>query len=166
MKRADNNDHFCWKFFLFCGILFALVILIWRYRVKSRHLQSEYYQRSSLSIASVTPALDEIAEQLVTLTDVEQPASEQVAVATEQTSDVPVPESEFASQERDNLSSVDEQEAAAVTETEPLYEAYCVKCRQKRVMNDSKQIVTKNGRNALEGVCPVCGTRLFRFIAR
>jgi len=45
-------------------------------------------------------------------------------------------------------------------------EAYCVKCRQKRPMQNAKHIVTKNGRNAMEGHCPVCGTRLFRFIAR
>ncbi|BCL82851.1 alpha/beta hydrolase [Ktedonobacteria bacterium brp13] len=46
------------------------------------------------------------------------------------------------------------------------YCAYCIKCRQKRPMQNAKQIVTKNGRNAMEGHCPVCGTRLFRFIAR
>jgi pimeloyl-ACP methyl ester carboxylesterase len=44
-------------------------------------------------------------------------------------------------------------------------EAYCVKCRCKRLMQDSKEIVTKNGRHALEGTCPVCSTRLFRFVA-
>jgi pimeloyl-ACP methyl ester carboxylesterase len=42
-------------------------------------------------------------------------------------------------------------------------EAYCVRCRQKRTMHDPRKIVTKNGRSALEGTCPVCGTRLFRF---
>ncbi|HZO72687.1 MAG TPA: alpha/beta fold hydrolase [Ktedonobacteraceae bacterium] len=47
--------------------------------------------------------------------------------------------------------------------TEP--EAYCVKCRQKRVMQNAARIVTKNGRAAMEGRCPVCGTKLFRFIA-
>ncbi|MBE3558716.1 MAG: alpha/beta fold hydrolase [Ktedonobacteraceae bacterium] len=43
-------------------------------------------------------------------------------------------------------------------------EAYCVKCRQKRLMENAHRIVTKNGRNAMEGVCPVCGTKLFRFV--
>lgn len=43
-------------------------------------------------------------------------------------------------------------------------EAYCVKCRQKRPMQDAKKVVTKKGRNAMEGTCPICGTRLFRFI--
>jgi pimeloyl-ACP methyl ester carboxylesterase len=45
-------------------------------------------------------------------------------------------------------------------------EAYCVKCRQKRVIQGVHKVTTKNGRNALEGTCPVCSTRLFRFVAR
>jgi pimeloyl-ACP methyl ester carboxylesterase len=44
-------------------------------------------------------------------------------------------------------------------------EAYCVKCKQKRQMLHPKEIVTKNGRRALEDICPVCGCKLFRFIA-
>ncbi len=47
---------------------------------------------------------------------------------------------------------------------EPIVEAYCVKCRQKRTMFQPQQSRTKNGRNAMTGTCPVCGTRLFRFI--
>lgn len=42
--------------------------------------------------------------------------------------------------------------------------AYCVKCRTKREMQAPERSVTKNGRSALVGHCPVCGTRLFRFI--
>ena len=41
-------------------------------------------------------------------------------------------------------------------------EAYCVKCKTKREMKDAKQIEMKNGKPAQEGVCPVCGTRMFR----
>jgi pimeloyl-ACP methyl ester carboxylesterase len=44
-------------------------------------------------------------------------------------------------------------------------EAYCVKCKQKRAMHNARKIVTKNGRNALEGSCPICHTKLFRFIS-
>ncbi len=43
--------------------------------------------------------------------------------------------------------------------------AYCVKCHEKRIMQNARKITTKNGRNAMEGICPVCGTKLFRFIA-
>lgn len=50
------------------------------------------------------------------------------------------------------------------TEQQPAVEAYCVKCKQKRPMLTPQAVVTKNGRNALEGSCPVCGTRLFRFV--
>ncbi len=44
-------------------------------------------------------------------------------------------------------------------------EAYCVKCKQKRRMQGARRIVTKNGRSAMEGTCPVCSTKLFRFIS-
>ncbi len=54
-------------------------------------------------------------------------------------------------------------EAEIVLET---VEAYCVKCRQKRALQEAKPVITKKGRHAMEGMCPVCGTKLFRFIAR
>jgi len=41
-------------------------------------------------------------------------------------------------------------------------QAYCVKCRIKREMKDAKAITMKNGRPATQGVCPVCGTKMFR----
>jgi len=34
--------------------------------------------------------------------------------------------------------------------------AYCVKCRAKR------EIKMKNGRPAVKGTCPKCGTKVFR----
>jgi hypothetical protein len=39
---------------------------------------------------------------------------------------------------------------------------YCMKCKTKRSMNEVKQITMKNGRPATEGVCPECGTRMFK----
>lgn len=44
---------------------------------------------------------------------------------------------------------------------EPM-QAYCVKCRAKREMKDPKSITMKNGKPATQGVCPVCGTKMFR----
>jgi len=41
-------------------------------------------------------------------------------------------------------------------------QAYCVKCRAKREMRNPKSITMKNGRAATQGVCPVCGTKVFR----
>jgi len=40
--------------------------------------------------------------------------------------------------------------------------AYCFKCRQKIEIKDPKQIILKNGRPAVQGTCPVCGTKVFR----
>jgi hypothetical protein len=39
---------------------------------------------------------------------------------------------------------------------------YCVKCKAKREIKDAKNIVMKNGKKAVQGVCPVCGTKIFR----
>ena len=39
---------------------------------------------------------------------------------------------------------------------------YCVKCKAKREIQDAKAITMKNGRPATQGVCPVCGTKMFR----
>ncbi len=44
---------------------------------------------------------------------------------------------------------------------EPM-QAYCMKCRAKREMKDSKSVTMKNGRPATQGVCPDCGTKMFR----
>ena len=41
-------------------------------------------------------------------------------------------------------------------------EAYCVKCRAKREMRDTRAITMKNGKPATQGVCPTCGTKMFR----
>ena len=41
---------------------------------------------------------------------------------------------------------------------------YCVKCKEKRTMKDTKKVQTKNGRNALSGVCENCGTKMMKFV--
>ena len=41
-------------------------------------------------------------------------------------------------------------------------QAYCVKCRAKREMQSARAIIMKNGRPATQGVCPRCGTKMFR----
>ncbi len=41
-------------------------------------------------------------------------------------------------------------------------QAYCMKCRTKREMKETKSIIMKNGRPATQGICPVCGTKMFR----
>jgi len=41
-------------------------------------------------------------------------------------------------------------------------QAYCVKCRCKVDVKSPANITFKNGKPATQGVCPVCGTRIFR----
>ena len=41
-------------------------------------------------------------------------------------------------------------------------QAYCVKCKAKREMKGEKQVTMKNGRPAIQGICPVCGTKMFK----
>ena len=43
-----------------------------------------------------------------------------------------------------------------------LMQAYCMKCRTKREMKDARAIIMKNGKPATQGVCPTCGTKMFR----
>ncbi|HKZ50340.1 MAG TPA: DUF5679 domain-containing protein [Dehalococcoidia bacterium] len=41
-------------------------------------------------------------------------------------------------------------------------QAFCLKCRATQEIKDPKPIVMKNGRPATKGVCPVCGTTMYR----
>ncbi len=43
-----------------------------------------------------------------------------------------------------------------------MVEAYCVKCRAKRTMNNPESITMKNGKPATRGTCPSCGTKMFK----
>jgi Zn finger protein HypA/HybF involved in hydrogenase expression len=49
-----------------------------------------------------------------------------------------------------------------VEKGEKKMEAYCVKCRSKKEMKNTKAITMKNGKPANKGVCPTCGTSMFR----
>ena len=40
--------------------------------------------------------------------------------------------------------------------------AYCMKCRTKVEIKDAEPIFMKNGRPATRGICPECGTKVFR----
>jgi hypothetical protein len=41
--------------------------------------------------------------------------------------------------------------------------AYCMNCREKREFTGSL-VTLKNGRPALQGTCPVCGTKLTKIM--
>lgn len=45
-------------------------------------------------------------------------------------------------------------------------EAYCVKCKAKREMNDASEVTMKNGRKAMKGKCPECGTGMYRILGK
>jgi len=41
-------------------------------------------------------------------------------------------------------------------------QAYCFKCRKKVEIKDPHGVTLKNGRPATRGLCPTCGTKVFR----
>jgi len=43
-----------------------------------------------------------------------------------------------------------------------MVQGYCVKCRAKREIKDPKPVKLKNGKPAMSGTCPVCGTTIMR----
>ncbi len=45
------------------------------------------------------------------------------------------------------------------------YEAYCVKCREKREF-EGEVVEMANGRRAAQGPCPVCGTKMNRILGK
>ena len=45
-------------------------------------------------------------------------------------------------------------------------EAYCVKCKAKREMANTKKVTMKNKRQALQGKCAKCGTGMYRILGK
>ena len=45
-------------------------------------------------------------------------------------------------------------------------EGYCVKCKSKKEMKDAKEVTMKNGRKAVKGKCPTCGTGMYRIMSK
>ena len=43
-----------------------------------------------------------------------------------------------------------------------MVEAYCVKCKAKREMDNPKKVTMKNGKPATKGTCPKCGCGMYR----
>ena len=44
-------------------------------------------------------------------------------------------------------------------------EGYCVKCKAKKIMVDAAEVKMKNGRPAMKGKCPDCGTGMFKILS-
>ncbi|GCE25764.1 hypothetical protein KDA_12480 [Dictyobacter alpinus] len=115
--------------------------------------------------------LEPVTEEVIRVTTADPITDEQPLMQQEQALDsplVPREDVETTTEVPDTLEKMDTQISEPQVETPPsevATEAYCVKCRVKRGMQNEKRIVTKNGRSAIEGTCPVCGTRLFRFVS-
>ena len=45
-------------------------------------------------------------------------------------------------------------------------EGYCVKCKSKKEIKGAKEVTMKNGRKAMKGTCPSCGTGMFRILGK
>ena len=43
-------------------------------------------------------------------------------------------------------------------------EGYCVKCKAKKEIANGVEEVMKNGRKAIKGTCPTCGTVMFKIL--
>ena len=44
--------------------------------------------------------------------------------------------------------------------------AYCVKCKAKKDISGAEEVTMKNGRKALKGKCPDCGTGMYRILGK
>ena len=45
-------------------------------------------------------------------------------------------------------------------------EGYCVKCREKREMKNTKENVTNRGMRMMKGQCTVCGTNMAKILGK
>jgi hypothetical protein len=43
-------------------------------------------------------------------------------------------------------------------------EGYCVKCKAKKEITEAMEVTTKNGRKAIKGKCPTCGTVMYKIL--
>ena len=43
-------------------------------------------------------------------------------------------------------------------------EGYCVKCKAKKEIMEAVEETMKNGRKAIKGKCPTCGTVMFKIL--
>ncbi|NPV56220.1 MAG: hypothetical protein HPY76_06040 [Anaerolineae bacterium] len=44
------------------------------------------------------------------------------------------------------------------------FEGYCIKCKKKQPIKDATVKETANGKKVAQGICPVCGTKVNRFL--
>lgn len=47
-----------------------------------------------------------------------------------------------------------------------MVEGRCMKCKKQVEMKDAKEVIMKNKMKAMKGVCPKCGTKVFRIVGK
>jgi hypothetical protein len=173
MRRTNKNSRGIVDFF-FIGVIGLL--LLWLRRVARRSPVVLHSESITTQISSPSASLQQQADSVNSVTDeialdannkvasniVDTPSAIEESTPLQDTI-IPDP-TESVTQE--NVAGHETEDILELDDSAERTQAYCVKCREKREMQDPERIVTKNGRNALEGTCPVCGTKLFRFIAR
>jgi RNase P subunit RPR2 len=45
-------------------------------------------------------------------------------------------------------------------------QGYCVKCKAMKTMKDTQKVTMKNGRAAVKGKCPDCGTGMYKILGK
>jgi hypothetical protein len=155
----------CWVALTIGLLSYWLVMLRLIKSILKRKGKNEIIERVKPSLATDTgnsPGLSpEIEPEL--LPAATQPEPETLPVATQ-----PEPETLPAATqpEPETLPVATQPEPEGSISASDAVEAYCVKCRQRRMIQGAKKVTTQKGRHAMEGICPVCSTKLFRFIAR
>ncbi len=144
----------CWVALTISLLSYWLVMLRLIKSILKRKGKNEIIERVKPSLATDTGNSPGLSPEIEpeTLPVATQPEPETLPVATQ-----PEPET---------LPVATQPEAEGSISASDAIEAYCVKCRQRRMIQGAKKVTTQKGRHAMEGICPVCGTKLFRFIAR
>ena len=47
-----------------------------------------------------------------------------------------------------------------------MVEGRCMKCKKQVEIKDAEEVTMKNGMMATKGVCPTCGTKVFRIMGK
>jgi Zn finger protein HypA/HybF involved in hydrogenase expression len=64
------------------------------------------------------------------------------------------------------IASFDRPAHDALAANKFMAEGYCVKCKAKKEISDGVEETMKNGRKAIKGKCPTCGTVMFKILGK
>lgn len=46
------------------------------------------------------------------------------------------------------------------------YEAYCLRCKEKRIVKNPELVLMKTGMKSIKGICPKCGCKMFKILPK